>query len=84
MPFAYKPGDRVRSKETGRFGTVVAVVDVGAAGSFFGGARASQTFGAAPLVRVEWDGPEGPAGSAMPDEIYAIRPPPEPWPAPAW
>ena len=79
MQSMFNPGDRVRSKQTGRLGTVVAVVDVGGVGGFATGPLSSEQ-----LVRVEWDGREGSPGPACVDEIHAIRPPPAPWPAPAW
>lgn len=74
MQSVFKVGDRVRSKRTGRIGTVV---DVGGVGDLAGGAP-----GAGELVEVEWDGREGPPGPASVEEIYAIRPPPAPRPAP--
>ena len=65
----FKCGDRVRSKKTGFLGTVVAALDVGA------GAAGDA------IVRVEWDDHEDASGSASPDDIYAVRPPPVAWPA---
>jgi hypothetical protein len=69
MHSRFKVGDRVRSKQTGCLGTVVA------AEGLAGGAA-----GAAGIIRVEWDGRNEPPVAVSASDIYAIRPPPRAMP----
>ena len=68
MNSAFKPGDRVRLKDTVSFGTVVSVV-LGGEG------------GPAPAVIVAWDGRDGVTDCVDPHDLHYVRPPPHSWPS---
>ena len=66
---SFKLGDRVRHKQTGALGTVIAVGGVGGGG----GATISRQ------ITVEWDWPEGAQCEDVTDELTFVRPPPRSW-----